>query len=147
MITASAVYFLADIILAITPIFIVRNRSWPLREKFAIVILMGLGLLASAAIVPKFIQLQYFTTEYDITWRAAELVMWSNIEPCLGIIAISIPALRKLLVNNFNRIHGSTLNFTRSSRQMSSNDSGISNSLTASKREILGNQVVDKSVE
>jgi hypothetical protein len=147
MYTASAVFFLADIILAITPIFIVKNRSWPMREKFAIVLLMGLGLLASAAIIPKFIQLQHFTTEYDITWEVAELVMWSNIEPCLGIIAISIPALRKLLVNQFGNLCDSTLGFIRLSRNISSNDPVISKTSTAGKSEILTVAFVSKTVE
>jgi hypothetical protein len=123
MITASALYFLTDIILAVIPIFVVKNLLWPWREKCVIIFLMGLGLLASAAIIPKMIQQQNLTTEYDLTWKTAELVMWTNIEPCLGIIAISIPALRRLFITKFQWLSASAFNSARESRQSRSNRS------------------------
>jgi len=77
------------------PIFLVKDMNRPVREKLTIIFLMSCGIVASAAVIPKVLALRHYTNESDFTWIAANVVLWSTVEPCLGIIACSIPAYKK----------------------------------------------------
>jgi hypothetical protein len=66
---------------------------------------MGLGILASCAAVPKFISLRHLGTNYDWTWEAAKVDLWSLLEMCLGIFAASIIVLKGTLQNVFKTLY------------------------------------------
>ena len=90
-------FFLTDTIFAILPLFIVWKLQRPRREKVNLALLMGLGIVCSAAVIPKFASLHRFKSNEDSSWKEAELILWSVIEAFLGIIAASIPALKSVL--------------------------------------------------
>jgi hypothetical protein len=75
------------------------------RDKVAVCILMGLGILASCAAIPKFISLRHLGTNYDWTWEAAKVDLWSLLEMCLGIFATSIIVLKGTLQNVFKGLY------------------------------------------
>jgi hypothetical protein len=66
---------------------------------------MGLGILASCAAAPKFISLRRLGTNYDWTWEAAKVDLWSLLEMCLGIFATSIIVLKGTLQNVFKGLY------------------------------------------
>jgi len=66
---------------------------------------MGLGILASCAAVPKFISLRHLGTNYDWTWEAAKVDLWSLLEMCLGIFATSVIVLKGTLQNVFKKLY------------------------------------------
>jgi hypothetical protein len=66
---------------------------------------MGLGILASCAAIPKFISLRRLGTNYDWTWEAAKVDLWSLLEMSLGIFATSMIALKGVLENILTRLH------------------------------------------
>lgn len=67
-----------------------------MREKVVLVVLMALGLFASAAAIVKVVLLTQKTTAQDPFWAAGNLFIWTNIEECLGIAAACIPNFRAL---------------------------------------------------
>jgi hypothetical protein len=64
---------------------------------------MGLGLIASAATIPKLISLGRLTSLRDITWIIANFAMWTVTEMYCGIIAASIPTLRSLFESGLRK--------------------------------------------
>ena len=89
-----AIFITSDFAVAILVIFFIRRLNFPFRHKVAISALMGMGIIASAAAIPKMINVQYYADLIDITWNAADLIMWIVLEAFLGIIAASLPALK-----------------------------------------------------
>jgi hypothetical protein len=69
----------------------------PRREKIIICVLMGLGILASCAAIPKFLSIQRLRFDNDIAWEVAQLDMWGFLEMCLGILATSNIALKGVM--------------------------------------------------
>jgi hypothetical protein len=69
----------------------------PRREKIVICILMGLGILASCAAIPKFLAVRRLGHSGDATWEVGQVDMWSLVEISLGILATSNIALKGLL--------------------------------------------------
>jgi hypothetical protein len=69
----------------------------PRREKIVICILMGLGIFASCAAIPKFLAVRRLGHSGDATWEVGQVDMWSLVEISLGILATSNIALKGLL--------------------------------------------------
>jgi len=111
-----AVLLCTDLIIATLPILAIRKLQMPRRQKVAVIILMGLGFFCTAAVIPKFMSMQGFKTTTDVTWYTADLVMWTMIEVYIGIIATSIPALKKPVekkLKDWGWMHPSSLDNSR----------------------------------
>ncbi|KAF1923839.1 uncharacterized protein M421DRAFT_302964 [Didymella exigua CBS 183.55] len=96
----SAVQALTDWVSAFVPCYIVSKLQMPRRTKITIVFILGLGILASIATIIRLPYLKYYNTaKYpkDFLFHVGVIVMCSNAECSLGIIACSLPPLRKLL--------------------------------------------------
>jgi len=112
-----------DWLIALFPILILRNLNMARKTKIALIILMGMGIFAGAAALIKTLHLYSVTTRADTTWDTSELTCWSmyvpsvsrhplplpsvtranllnRVEQNVGIITVSIPAIRPL----FSRI-------------------------------------------
>lgn len=73
---------------------IISRIHRPLRERLVICFLMALGLLATAATLPKLVSVAKFGFKGDLTYRASDALLWSSLEVNLGIIAACVPTLR-----------------------------------------------------
>jgi hypothetical protein len=58
---------------------------------------MGLGLLASMATIPKYINFTSPEQSSNYPWIAAKFFFWIGFEIYVGVIAASIPALRSVM--------------------------------------------------
>lgn len=83
-----------DIILTFTPLTLIYKIKRPLREKIVVSILMGLGILASAASVVKLtLANKYGGSRVDI-YDGVDLTLWSIVEGEVAIIAACVPCLK-----------------------------------------------------
>ncbi|KAF1817227.1 hypothetical protein P152DRAFT_426905 [Eremomyces bilateralis CBS 781.70] len=89
-------FMVSDILLSLLPIFVIGKIQRSRGERAVICLLMALGLLCSAAIVPKLITLQHYGMSLDFTWFSAELLTWSMVELLLGITTTCMPTLKSV---------------------------------------------------
>jgi hypothetical protein len=92
----SAVFLATDALCCILPVFVVIRTGFPLRDKIVLCILMCFGLFGSMAIVPKIKSISSWEGLTDYTWGMVDYYLWSKLELYIGIISVSIPALRSV---------------------------------------------------
>ncbi|RAR01158.1 integral membrane protein [Stemphylium lycopersici] len=88
----------ADLLTTLTPIPLVLKLHMPLRQRLAVALLFGMGLIVTAAGVARtwFIYRSLFN-EYDQTWYAYPLWIAAAVEIDLGVICASALVLKPLL--------------------------------------------------
>ncbi|KAF5020881.1 hypothetical protein F66182_7083 [Fusarium sp. NRRL 66182] len=95
----SAIQMVTDWTCAILPVFIVTNLQMNRRTKVSVIFILGLGIFASIATCVRMPYLKYYDTKKyptEIAYHLGVISITSNIECSLGIIASSLPPLRKL---------------------------------------------------
>ncbi|KAF4499897.1 integral membrane [Fusarium agapanthi] len=103
----SAIQMATDWACAIIPFFIVAGLQMSRRRKTSVIAILSLGVSASIATCIRMPYLRYYdTVKYpnEIGYHLGVVSITSNVECCLGIIAFSLPPLRKL----FNFYYGSS---------------------------------------
>ncbi|KAJ5221642.1 uncharacterized protein N7469_010529 [Penicillium citrinum] len=86
-----------DLYLALYPVSVLMKLHMSLRKRLALCAALGLGSIACAMAIIKCTQLQGLADKSDYTYGTADLVMWTNIEADVVIIASCIPTLQPLL--------------------------------------------------
>jgi hypothetical protein len=89
---------------SIIPIFMLSSLRLRFREKLLVCGLMGLGLLATCAIIPKILSIRGVGVNWDVSWESGFIDMWSLLEICLGIIAASAPPLKSVAENFLKKV-------------------------------------------
>ncbi|KAK2757687.1 hypothetical protein FQN54_004656 [Arachnomyces sp. PD_36] len=107
----SVIAALCDFTIGILPIALV----WPLhmnrKSKIALAFILGLGCVASSAVIVRIPYLHHYTDK-DFLYATADISVWSNVEGSLGITAGSLTTLRPL----FRALREGTLSLTPKSR-------------------------------
>ncbi|CDM33429.1 hypothetical protein DTO013E5_7298 [Penicillium roqueforti] len=88
---------LADLTLAVYPTTVLLKLQMSLRKRIALCAALGLGGIASAMAIIKCTQLHGLADKSDYTYGTADLVMWTNIEADVVVLASCIPTLQPLL--------------------------------------------------
>lgn len=99
-----AIFLVTDVLFSLLPIVIIRKIRRPLREKIVVCFLMGLGLVASGAVISKILSLRSFGTNPDVTWINTNVAMWGMVELFLAISATSIPVLKHMAERTLKRM-------------------------------------------
>ncbi|KAL4942742.1 hypothetical protein BDV06DRAFT_157794 [Aspergillus oleicola] len=86
-----------DLYLALYPTTVLMKLHMSLRKRLALCAALGLGAIASAMAVVKCTQLKGLADKSDYTYGTADLVMWTNVETNVVIIASCIPTLQPVL--------------------------------------------------
>ncbi|KAJ5135086.1 uncharacterized protein N7515_004364 [Penicillium bovifimosum] len=86
---------LCDFTLGILPAFLVWNLQMNRRTKIALTGILGLGCIASSAVIVRIPYLHNYKDE-NFLWATANISIWSNVEAGLGIAAGSLVTLRPL---------------------------------------------------
>ncbi|KOS47218.1 hypothetical protein ACN38_g1876 [Penicillium nordicum] len=86
---------LCDLILGLLPIALVWNLQMNLRTKAALAGILGMGCIASAAVIIRIPFLHNYE-DTDFLYATANISIWSNVEAGLGITAGSLVTLRPL---------------------------------------------------
>jgi len=88
----------ADVAATITPLPLIWGLNMPRRERIAVCVLFGLGIIVSiAGAVRTTFVYKSLIQSYDQTWYAYPLWISAAIEIDLGVICASVPVLRPLL--------------------------------------------------
>ncbi|OOF92077.1 hypothetical protein ASPCADRAFT_210489 [Aspergillus carbonarius ITEM 5010] len=102
-----------DLTLAIYPSTVLMKLHMSLRKRLALCAALGLGAVASAMAIIKCTQLKGLADKSDYTYGTADLVMWTNIESNVVIIASCIPTLQPVLELILGRRTTSSYNNSR----------------------------------
>ncbi|CAI7609161.1 uncharacterized protein N7487_002112 [Penicillium crustosum] len=86
---------LCDLILGLLPIALVWNLQMNIRTKCALAGILGMGCIASAAVIVRIPFLHDYKDD-DFLYATANISIWSNVEASLGIAAGSLVTLRPL---------------------------------------------------
>lgn len=92
----SACSVITDFTFALLPAWIIMGLQLHKRTKFALIPLMAMGCVASAAVVVRFAYLPRFR-DPDFLWATLDIAIWSTVEQGLAIAAGSLATLRPLL--------------------------------------------------
>ncbi|KAL2785813.1 hypothetical protein BJX66DRAFT_347236 [Aspergillus keveii] len=87
---------LSDLILAVYPLFTIKNLQMPLKVKVGLGFVLSLGIIAMIAAIIKTTNLHTLTSTTDRPWTMVPLTAWVAVEQYLIIIAACIPALTPL---------------------------------------------------
>jgi hypothetical protein len=110
----TAVGIVTDWTTAILPWFVVRKLQLSQRAKITIMVILGLGAVASTATIVRAPYLKYYLVQEDrlcgypshmqifrqlmlIDWNG-HIIIWCLLESGIGLIASSLPALRSLFI-------------------------------------------------
>ncbi|KAL8725821.1 MAG: hypothetical protein Q9166_007108 [cf. Caloplaca sp. 2 TL-2023] len=93
---AGSLNIVTDLMVLCLPIPMVWNLQIPRRNKAILTAVFGLGLFVCIVSILRLISL--VTVSYtDITWTVTDPLLWSMLEPCVGITCACIPLMRPLL--------------------------------------------------
>ncbi|KAF7534513.1 hypothetical protein G7054_g6185 [Neopestalotiopsis clavispora] len=93
----SASSIVTDWACAIIPCFIVWNLQMKRKLKISVAAILALGAVASVTTIVRLPYLSAYTAPTDAYYQIANIVIWSEIECGVGIIAGSLPALRRFV--------------------------------------------------
>ncbi|RSM00557.1 hypothetical protein CDV31_011723 [Fusarium ambrosium] len=93
---------------AILPYFVVRKLQMNRRSKRIVMLILGLGALASTATIVRAPYLQYYLATKDKLYWNGHISLWCQLESGIAIIAASLPSLRKLFTRYFDRSRGAS---------------------------------------
>lgn len=109
----TVVAIITDLCCAIIPYFIIRNLQMPRRSKISLVMILGLGVFASVGAIVRAPYLSAYAADGDQLYQYANILIWSFVENGIGIIAGSLPPLRKLFGVYFETRNHSDPDFAR----------------------------------
>ncbi|KAK6072309.1 cation-transporting atpase 4 [Seiridium cupressi] len=95
----SASSIITDWACAVIPCFIVWNLQMRRKLKISVVGILALGAVASLTTIIRLPYLGTYTATSDRYYQVCNIVIWSQIECGVGIIAASLPSLRRLVKN------------------------------------------------
>ncbi|KAF5572547.1 hypothetical protein FPANT_13004 [Fusarium pseudoanthophilum] len=110
----SAAAVATDWVCAILPGFMLYKTQMKTATKVSISIILGLGVLASIATIIRLPYIKYYAYPQDYVYNVGNITLWSVFESGAGIIAGSLPSLRRLLKNwvHFDSSHDQSLGQT-----------------------------------
>ncbi|WQF75125.1 hypothetical protein CDEST_00139 [Colletotrichum destructivum] len=111
---------------AVTPFFMLQGLQMPKRRKISLQVILSLGIIGSAAGLVRMGYYRAYDTKahpHESLYDWGHTVLWSVLEACLGIIACSLPPLRKLFTSFYPSSQGKSGN---QSRVMNSNNWALS---------------------
>lgn len=93
--TYSTFSIISDFTFAIIPGFLVWDLQLKRRAKVALVPLITMGCIASAAVIARLPFVRFFNSP-DFLWATTDIAIWSTVEQGLAITAGSLATLRPL---------------------------------------------------
>ncbi|KAJ5958956.1 uncharacterized protein N7479_006106 [Penicillium vulpinum] len=86
-----------DLFLAIYPGMVLYKLQMSLRKKIALTAALGMGSIAAAVAMVKCAQIKGLADQTDPTYGTVSLVLWTNVEANVVVIAACIPTLQPML--------------------------------------------------
>jgi len=94
---ASAILNLvSDVVVILMPIPVVLKLKSPMSHKLAVVGIFLTTSLVVVAGIGRVVVHYTISHDHDYSWHDFPLIMWSSVEPCMGVIGVCLPAIRQL---------------------------------------------------
>ncbi|KAI1505225.1 hypothetical protein F5X99DRAFT_368760 [Biscogniauxia marginata] len=93
----SAAAIVTDWACAIVPAFLIYGLNMKRKQKLTLCGILALGVVASISTIVRFPWLQAYGDPVNQLYNFGQIVLWTQVECGLGIIAGSLPSLRPLL--------------------------------------------------
>ncbi|OBS26252.1 hypothetical protein FPOA_00192 [Fusarium poae] len=93
---------ISDWACAILPGFMLYKSNMRKATKISVTIILGLAALASICTIIRLPYLKGFSQPHNYLYNMGHIILWSTIESGIGIVAGSLPALRKLASSRFH---------------------------------------------
>ncbi|EED19712.1 conserved hypothetical protein [Talaromyces stipitatus ATCC 10500] len=116
-----------DLYLAIYPSVVLWKLNMSVKKRLALMGALGLGSIAAAMAVIKCTQLKGLADAADYTFGTWQLVIWTNIEADIVVIASCIPTLQPLLEYLVRKSKGTSYN-NKYFNRLEKDSSGMHNS-------------------
>ncbi|RBR26118.1 uncharacterized protein FIESC28_01146 [Fusarium coffeatum] len=100
--TVSISAVISDWTCAVLPVFMLYKSNMRRTTKISVSIVLGLAAMASLCTIIRLPYLKAFFDTQDYLYDVANIVLWSTAESGIGIIAGSLPPLRKLVSSRFH---------------------------------------------
>ncbi|KAJ4344379.1 uncharacterized protein N0V89_012119 [Didymosphaeria variabile] len=99
--TSTASTIVTDLACAVLPAFLLSRMQMALKSKILVGVLLSFASLASISTMVRTPYIDYYRNPTDnLPFHVGNIVLWSNIETAIGLIAGSLPSLRLLIVRN-----------------------------------------------
>ncbi|KAK4150759.1 hypothetical protein C8A00DRAFT_45904 [Chaetomidium leptoderma] len=92
----SAINIITDFTFALMPAWVLSHLNMKLKTKVALCILMGLGCIASAAVVVRLPYMRLIASD-DFLYDTVDVAIWSTVEQALAITAGGLATLQPLI--------------------------------------------------
>lgn len=112
----SAFHILMDIWILVLPLKLIIRIPRPPRDKIALFIIFGLGVISTIASIVRLQSLRIFTLSNDPFYDSLPINTWSMVEVNIGIVCASIPSLKPLL-SHAQRHYSEQLSYKCSDRR------------------------------
>ncbi|KAL7619640.1 hypothetical protein AAE478_010181 [Parahypoxylon ruwenzoriense] len=96
--TTAAATMATDVACAILPAVILWKTQLELKTKILVSLLLSFGSFASICTIIRMPYVRYYMDEHDELYWIANIVLCSNVETAIGLIAGSVPILQKLIM-------------------------------------------------
>ncbi|KAF1991188.1 hypothetical protein K402DRAFT_323585 [Aulographum hederae CBS 113979] len=101
---ASVINSLADWVMGIIPVFIVRTIQTTRRQKILVGIILAVGAIGSTATIVRIPYIETFNNQADFLYATVDVALWSTIEPGIGMVAVNCATLRPLIQKGFQKV-------------------------------------------
>lgn len=99
-----SVNILVDLTLSLAPLSFIAKLQRPVPEKVLLAVLMGMGLLASAASIQKTMLIKNLASSKDILTLSLLLTIYGNIELFVGTMAACLPYTKTAVQRVLTRV-------------------------------------------
>jgi len=108
-VSAGALNIVSDFMVLALPIPHIWDLQLPLARKLGLVVMFSLGIFITVISIIRLKSLQAISFT-DPTYTLPLGLLWSTLEPCLGIINANLPMCRPYLATLFPNLFGTTRN-------------------------------------
>jgi hypothetical protein len=115
-ITTAAMTVVCDALILIMPIILVWNLQTTRARKLELGVVLCFGVFAVVLSVPRTLSMVPATEQTDVTWYYSIVLIWSEAEVTMAIVALSLPALKSFFTY-FYRTYSTT--YSKSSKSAS----------------------------
>ncbi|KAK6821291.1 hypothetical protein PG990_013314 [Apiospora arundinis] len=97
--TSTAVSIATDMACAVLPGVILWRTQMPFKTKISVTVLLSFGSFASISTMIRTPYIEYYRNPLDnLPYHVGNIVLWSNVESAIGLVAGSLPSLRRLIL-------------------------------------------------
>ena len=94
----SASAIVQDIVLLILPLVFIRNLQIKRYRKIAVALMFSIGTFGCIATIIRLQALLTFKISVDPTWDYVPVTVWTEVELAAGLVCVSLPSIRILIV-------------------------------------------------